>query len=311
MERGSAGGEAPSLALMTFVLTAVALVAFAANSVLCRLALGGEAIDPWSFTAVRLGTGALALVALTVGRRRRLAAGRDEESAESGFLETSLVDRWAEWKRAGYLVLYALPFSLAYVTLDTGTGALLLFAAVQLTMIVLGLRAGERPRSLEWLALLGAAAGMVYFVLPGVTAPDPFGAALMVAAGVGWGLYSIAGKSAADPAVATADAFLRSALVVVPVTAIAWSLLAITPYGLLLATISGVLTSGIGYVLWYAALGHLSATRAALVQLSVPIIAAAGGVAFLAEVVTLRLVIASVVILGSIALGVAARREAG
>lgn len=130
----------------------------------------------------------------------------------------------------------------------------------------------------------------------------------MVAAGVGWGFYSIAGKGAGDPAVATADAFLRSALAVVPLTAIAWGLLSLTPHGLLLATISGGLTSGIGYVIWYAALRHLSATRAALVQLSVPIIAAGGGVTFLAEAVTPRLVIASVVILGSIAIGVAARR---
>jgi len=293
---------------MTFVLTALALVAFAANSVLCRLALGGEAIDPWSFTAMRLGTGALVLLALTVGRRRRLAVELAREGTEAGIIETGPVARRAGWKRAGYLGLYALPFSLAYVSLDTGTGALLLFGSVQLTMIALGLRAGERPRPLEWLAFMGAAGGMVYFVLPGVTAPDPIGAALMVAAGVGWGFYSIVGKGAGDPAVTTADAFLRSALIVVPLTVMAWSLLSMTPYGLLLATISGTLTSGIGYVIWYAALRHLSATRAALVQLSVPIIAAVGGVTFLAEAVTLRLGIASVVILGSIAIGVAARR---
>jgi drug/metabolite transporter (DMT)-like permease len=285
---------------MTFVLTVLALVAFAANSVLCRLALGGEAIDPWSFTVVRLGTGALVLVALTVRRRRTLSTGSVSESGS--------VDRWSNWKRAAYLVLYALPFSLAYVSLDAGTGALLLFGAVQLTMIALGLRAGERPRLMEWLAFLGAAGGMVYFVLPGVTAPDPLGAALMVASGVGWGFYSIAGKGAGDPAVTTADAFWRAALVVVPAITLVFTLLSVTSYGLLLATVSGALTSGIGYVIWYAALRHISATRAALVQLSVPIIAAAGGVAFLAEAVTPRLVIASVVILGSIALGVAARR---
>ena len=266
------------------------------------------------------------LVALTAKRRRKRgnagsnkrssrAAGAAAEGTDlvgaggtrSGDAKVVAIDGRAGWTRAGYLVLYALPFSLAYVELDTGTGALLLFGAVQLTMLTLGIRAGERPAVLEWLALAGAAGGLAYFVCPGATAPDPLGAALMVAAGVGWGFYSIGGKGAGDPATTTADAFWRAALFVVPVTAVAYTALAITPYGVVLATISGALTSGLGYVIWYAALRHLSATSAALVQLSVPIIAAAGGVAFVAEAVTLRLVIASVVILGSIALGVAAR----
>lgn len=239
---------------------------------------------------MRVGTGALALVALTA--RRSPAA-----------------DRRADWRRAGYLVLYALPFSLAYVALDTGTGALLLFGGVQLTMIGLGIRAGERPGWVEWLALLGAAGGVVYLVSPGATAPAPLGAALMLTAGVGWGVYSIAGKGAGDPTLATADAFRRAALIVAPATALAFPLLSITPRGALLAAISGALTSGIGYAIWYAALRDLSATRAALVQLSVPALAAAGGVAFLSEAVTPRLAIASVVILGSIAVGVARRRR--
>jgi drug/metabolite transporter (DMT)-like permease len=292
---------------MSFVLTVLALVAFAANSVLCRLALGGETIDPWSFTAVRLGSGALMLLLLTARRRaseRRTRNGSTASAAPGSSL--------GEWKRAAYLVLYALPFSLAYVVLDTGTGALLLFGAVQLTMIVLGLVGGERPAALEWIGLLGAAAGMVYFVLPGVSAPDPLGAGLMTVAGIGWGLYSLAGKApgggATGPAVMTTRAFTRAAVVVVPLTALAAASLSLTVHGLLLATISGAVTSGLGYVIWYAALRYLTATRAALVQLSVPVIAASGGVAFLSEEVTARLVIASIVILGSIAVGVTARR---
>lgn len=276
-------------ALVPFTLTAIALVAFAANSVLCRLALGGESIDPWSFTAVRLATGALTLLALTAKRRSSAGAQGD-------------------WKRAGYLVLYALPFSLAYGELDTGTGALLLFGSVQLTMIALGIRAGERPGPLEWLALLSAAGGVVYLVFPGVTAPDPLGAVLMLAAGLGWGLYSLAGKGAGDSTVTTSNAFQRAAMIVVPATALALPYLSITPFGALVATVSGALTSGIGYAIWYAALRDLSAPRAALVQLSVPVLAAAGGVVFLSEAITPRLVVASVVILGSIGVGVAGRR---
>jgi len=264
------------------------MIAFAANSVLCRLALGDESIDPFSFTAIRLGAGALALALLTLRRPRR--AGNAED-----------------WKRAGYLVLYALPFSLAYVELDTGTGALLAFGGVQLTMIALGIRAGERPGALEWLGLLGAAGGVVYLVSPGVTAPEPLHAAMMLAAGVGWGAYSFAGKGTSDATLTTTAAFNRAALIVIPATALAFSQLSISGIGALYAVISGAVTSGIGYAIWYLALRDLTATRAALVQLSVPVLAAAGGVALLSEVVTTRLAIASIVILGSIALGVAGR----
>lgn len=274
---------------MTLVLTALALVAFAANSVLCRLALGDDAIDPWSFTAIRIGTGALVLFALT--RRTASCASLSRPS----------------YRRPLYLLLYALPFSLAYVELDTGTGALLLFGAVQLTMIALGLRAGERPGTLEWLGILGAAGGVVYLVFPGLSAPDPLGAALMIVAGVGWGAYSVAGKGAPDPTRTTGDAFLRASFVAVPVAALAFPVLSITPRGAALAAVSGGLTSGVGYAIWYAALRGLTATRAALVQLAVPVLAAAGGVVFVSEAITARLVLAGTLILGSIALGLAGR----
>ena len=219
-------------------------------------------------------------------------------------------DTRAGWTRACYLVCYAVPFSLAYVQLRVGTGALLLFGGVQLTMILLGLGAGERPGALAWLSLLGAAGGVVYLVYPGVTAPDPLAALLMIVAGVSWGFYSIAGKSAGDPAVATADAFRRAAAIVVPVTALAYPYLSLTPRGALLAVLSGALASGCGYVAWYSALCCLSATDAALVQLAVPALTAAGGVVFLSEAVSVRLAVASAAILGSIAIGVAAKRGA-
>ncbi len=281
------------MALRPLLLTITALIAFAANSVLCRLALGDGAIDAWSFTAVRLGAGALTLVALVA--LRRLPSEPTAGSRRGAF----------------FLILYALPFSFAYLALDTGTGALLLFGAVQLTMIGLGWRGGERPAALEWLGLLGAAAGVMYLVSPGVTAPDPIGAAVMVLAGVGWGLYSVAGKSAGqsggNPTVVTAANFRRAALVVVPLSVVAIPWMQLSLQGVLLATASGALASGLGYSIWYAALQHLSATRAALVQLAVPALAAGGGVLLVDEQITMRLAVASAVILGSIALGTVGR----
>lgn len=278
--------------MLPALLTVITMVAFAANSVLCRMALGDISIDPYSFTAIRLAAGAATLLLVSGLRRRR----RTATTAPS-------------WWGAAFLVLYALPFSLAYVRIDTGTGALLLFGAVQLSMIGLGVQRGERPSALEWLGLAGAALGVVYLVSPGASAPDPVGAVLMIGAGVGWGLYSMAGKGAADPVFVTATNFRRAALVVVPATALVFATRSLSWTGVGYAAASGALASGLGYAIWYAALTHLSATRAALVQLSVPVLAAAGGVLFIAEPVTHRLALASVVILGSIALGVMGRRR--
>jgi drug/metabolite transporter (DMT)-like permease len=274
------------------LLTACALVAFAANSVLCRAALGTGAIDAWSFTALRLASGAAVLTLLVA--RRSPGARRDGGS----------------WSGAALLTLYALPFSLAYIQLDTGTGALLLFGAVQLTMIAAGLVSGERPGALEWLGLAGAAAGVAYLVSPGVSAPAPAGALAMVAAGVGWGLYSLRGRRAGAPLLVTAGNFRRATLIVLPVAALAWSTLEFTPRGALLAAASGALASGLGYAVWYTALPHLTASRAALVQLAVPPLAAAGGVLAMGESITPRLLLASLVILGSIALGTLDRSRA-
>jgi drug/metabolite transporter (DMT)-like permease len=269
---------------VAFVLTLSALVAFAGNSVLCRLALGTRAIDAFSFTAVRLGSGAFALLVLNIGRQPLRVA------------------KTGSWRGAFFLVLYALPFSLAYVRLETGTGALLMFAAVQLTMLGSGLRLGERLLPFEWLGFVGAVGGVVYLVLPGLTAPNPIGAALMIAAGICWSGYSIIGKTAGDPASVTAGNFQRAALLIVPAVVLGRPWVSLSTKGVLLAAASGVLASGLGYTAWYGALKYLSVTRAALIQLCVPMIAAAGGVVFLGETITIRLILASALILGSVVL---------
>jgi drug/metabolite transporter (DMT)-like permease len=275
--------------VFVFVLTLFALVAFAGNSVLCRLALGARAIDAYSFTAVRLGSGALALLLLNIWRHPLHV--RTNRS----------------WRGALFLVLYALPFSLAYVRLDAGTGALLLFATVQLTMIGSGLRSGERLRRFEWFGFVGALGGVVYLVFPGLTAPNPVGAALMIVAGVGWGSYSIIGKTAGDPGSVTAENFQRAALLVVPPAVLAWPWLSLSVRGIVLAAASGVLASGLGYTAWYASIKYLPVTRAALVQLSVPVIAAIGGVIFLGEPILIRLIGATAIILGSVVLVITTR----
>lgn len=272
-------------------MTAVAMVAFATNSVLCRLALAHTAIDPASFTLVRIASGAAMLWLLArLTRRGHGIAG--------------------SWRGASALLAYAVCFSFAYVSLAAGTGALLLFGAVQATMVVKGLLAGERLSAVQWAGLALALLGLVALVAPGVTAPEPVGAALMVAAGVAWGAYSLLGRSSAEaPLVATAGNFLRAApLAVLPAAALALAGRASWDgAGLIYAVLSGALASGVGYALWYSALPGLTAARAASVQLSVPVITALGGVALLGETVSLRLALSSAAVLGGIALVVAGR----
>jgi drug/metabolite transporter (DMT)-like permease len=271
--------------------TAAAMVAFAANSVLCRLALGHATIDAPSFTTVRLVSGALTLLALasTLHRGREIAPR-------------------GGWPAAGALFGYAIAFSFAYLSLSAGTGALILFGAVQLTMILAALRAGERPGALQWLGFACAVVGLVYLVAPGVTAPSPLGALLMAFAGACWGVYSLLGRGSANPMLDTTANFLRAAPLAVVASAIAFAHMHVSSTGLLLATASGAVSSGLGYVIWYAALRGLTATRAAIVQLVVPLLAALGGVIFLGEEFTARLAIAGVLILGGVALAIAARR---
>jgi len=270
----------------TAVLTLVALTAFAANSILCRAALGGGAIDAASFSTVRLLSGAVTLALLVQLGGRRLAGS---------------------WWSAGYLFLYAVPFSFAYQSLATGTGALILFGAVQATMLIAAVLAGERPGVLQWVGLATALGGLVYLVLPGVSAPEPIGSALMAVAGVGWGVYSLRGRGASDPLAETAGNFVRTLPMVAVVSAAALSDVHITAPGAVLAVSSGAVASGVGYAIWYAALGGLTATIAATVQLSVPVLAAIGGVLFMAEAITARLLLASLLILGGVALALLGR----
>jgi drug/metabolite transporter (DMT)-like permease len=267
------------------VLTVLALIAFAGNSVFCRLALAEPIIDPASYTAVRLITGAVTLWIIAAFRRK-------ESFGKSG----------GSWISAAMLFLYAVTFSFAYISLSTGTGALILFAAVQITMIAVGLYTGERPEILEWLGLFIAIAGLIYLVSPGITAPPILGSVLMAAAGIAWGTYSLRGRGAGDPVGVTTANFLRTVPLAIGVVLLWLPTLTITPMGFLWAALSGSITSGVGYVLWYAALPRLTATRAATVQLAVPVLAALAGVFVLSEAITLRLIISAVVILGGVGL---------
>jgi drug/metabolite transporter (DMT)-like permease len=213
----------------------------------------------------------------------------------------------ADWRAASMLFAYLACFSFAYLTLPAGTGALILFGAVQLTMLGAGLLGGERLAPLAWCGVALAAAGLVWLMLPSVAAPSPASAALMAAAGVAWGAYSLRGRGVSDPLAATAGNFARAAPLTLLFGLAFVARAHAAPGGAALAVASGALTSGIGYVVWYAALAHLTAMRAAAVQLAVPLIAAFGGVAFLAEAFTPRLALASVAILGGIALVLAAK----
>lgn len=275
-------------------LCVAALLAFAANSLLCRAALGPGlvVIDAASFTTVRIASGAAALLVVALLRRSRPAHG--------------------SWASAAALFAYAIAFSLAYRLIPAGAGAFLLFGSVQVTMIGTDLVRGGRPRPAEWAGLLLSLGGLAYLAAPGAQSLSARGALLMAAAGVAWGIYSLRGRGTTDPASVTTDNFLRAvplALAASLVSGGVTGLAASGARGLALAAISGAVTSGLGYVLWYAALRSLSATRAAVVQLSVPVLAAAGGVLLLGEAPSPRLLSAAPIILGGVAL--AALRRAG
>ena len=272
---------APSVRLAT----CVAMIAFAGNSLLCRVALRDTAIDAASFTSVRIVSGALVLWLIV---RLRQQPGT---AAGSG-----------NWPSALALFVYAAAFSFAYLGLSAGTGALLLFGAVQATMIGVGLWRGERFSLSQMTGLLLACTGLIGLLLPGLSAPPPLSAALMLASGVAWGIYSLRGKVAGDPTRITAGNFLRATLPALLLGALGMHEGRMDTAGLVYAIASGALTSGMGYAIWYVAIRGLRATTAATVQLSVPVIAALGGTLFLGEAVTARLMLASVAILGGIAL---------
>jgi drug/metabolite transporter (DMT)-like permease len=264
----------------TLALTAVAMLAFAGNSLLCRLALQHSGIDPASFTSVRLTSGAVVLWALLRWRGQRPAG---------------------DWGSAAALFVYAAAFSFAYLSLSAGTGALLLFGAVQATMLGWGLWRGQRLGWGQTAGLMLALGGLVALLLPGVTAPPAVGALLMLAAGVAWGVYSLRGRGAGDPTAVTAGNFVRASALAVPLALAALPWARVDVAGLLWALCSGAVTSGLGYAIWYTALKGLQPTSSASVQLSVPVLTALGGVALLSEPLTLRLALCSAAILGGIA----------
>jgi drug/metabolite transporter (DMT)-like permease len=282
----------PSSIARTVALTTLAMLAFAANSLLCRMALQQQSIDAASFASVRLISGALML--WVIMRWRTGPAVRPR----------------SEWLAATMLWAYVAAFSFAYITLPAGSGALILFGAVQLTMFSVGLATGERFSLPAWGGFVLAVGGLLYLVSPGLAAPPLLGTLLMAGAGIAWGVYSLRGRGAGEPVAATAGNFMRAVPLALIVSGSSFFLIG-APHananGIVLAIASGAITSGLGYVLWYAALPHLSSLRAATVQLSVPPLAAIGGVLLLSEALTMRLVMASAAILGGIALVLASR----
>jgi drug/metabolite transporter (DMT)-like permease len=274
-----------------FGLTSLAMIAFASNSLLCRAALTQTNIDAATFTFVRIFSGAAALWLIIKMRR------------------TPWKDA-GNWFSAAALFVYAAAFSFAYNTLSAGTGALLLFGAVQATMILWGFRKGERLHAIQIVGLVMAVTGLVVLLLPGLSAPSLSGSILMLGAGVAWGIYSLRGKGEKNPAGATAGNFLRAVpfAAIVSVMLFPWARLDRT--GIDYAVISGAITSGLGYVIWYSALPGLKAAGAATVQLSVPVLAATGGILLLGEPITFRYFVASIAVLGGIALVIVEKNSA-
>ena len=286
--------------LKTAGLTALALLAFAGNSVLCRLALDSGQIDAGSFTVIRLVSGALALWILLALRHAWAASAPQPEIKE--------YQERGHWCSAALLFTYAAAFSYAYLSLDTGVGALILFACVQFTMIGYGLWRGQRLNSLEWLGLGLALIGFVYLIYPDLTSPSFIGFVLMALAGIAWGGYSLMGRGAPDPMGKSARNFIFTAPFVAVLALASLNGAEITPRGAALAIASGALASGLGYAVWYAALQNLSPTLASVSQLLVPVIAAVGGVLWVGEPLGLRLLVSGLLVLGGIFLVISARR---
>jgi drug/metabolite transporter (DMT)-like permease len=311
--------------------TVVAMLAFAGNSVLCRLALEQGSIDPASFTSLRLLSGALMLSILLVSIPKLMAQktafadnGTDKlalnisdelDPAELNVNEKSLNPeafittstrlfslRQSSWAGGLSLFVYAAGFSFAYITLPAGTGALILFATVQITMLSYALVKGARFSFGQWFGFAVALVGLVYLFLPGISAPPLLGALLMVAAGIAWGVYSILGKRVINPSQSTAENFIRASIITLLLSLIFIDSMSISIQGLLFAVASGAITSGIGYAIWYAVIPLLKAASSASLQLTVPVIATVGGVIWLGEEVSVRVALASISILGGVAM---------
>ncbi|WPJ93967.1 DMT family transporter [Coraliomargarita algicola] len=274
-------------------LPALTLIAFAGNSVLCRLALEEGAIDPHSFTSLRLLGAAIVLGPLSI----RIAPNRS-----TGWTHGS-------WRSGLALYAYAAAFSMAYLSLSSGTGALILFGAVQITMLVAAHRRGERMHPQQWIAFTVAIAGIIYLVSPGVSAPNPLGALLMLVSGIAWGLYSIAGKNRTSPTLTTSGNFLRATPLALAGSVCALASMQLSLPGVILALLSGSITSGLGYVLWYTALPKLTTTQAAVAQLLVPLLATLGGIVFIDEQFTVRLAIASALVISGVAWSITRKNE--
>jgi len=283
------------LELVTRVIlyTAFALVAFAFNSILCRLALQSGEIDAVGFTLIRLISGAAALMAISY-----FFGGATADNRERG-----------NWISAFFLFAYAICFSLAYISLTTATGALILFSSVQLTMIAIGLIRGERPGLMEWIGLLLALAGLVWLVFPGLAAPSLPSSALMAAAGIAWGVFTLRGRGSKNALAEMTGNFLRSVPMIILISLPFIYQIKLSASGVIFAILSGAAASGIGYSVWYSVLKYHTATRAAILQLAVPVLAAFGGVIVLSETVSLRLVLASALILCGIGLAVVGRKQ--
>lgn len=278
--------------MRTFALTAAALIGFAANSLLTRAALGSGMLDAATFALVRLIAGAVTLAVLVRVRNRPV---RD----------------YGSWVSAIALGVYIVPFTLAYSRINASVGALVLFGAVQVTMIGAGLIRGERPARVDWIGVLLAIGGLVVLTVPGVTAPDPIGIAMMAIAGVCWGVYSLVGREAPDPLAATAGNFARATVAGILFATVSGSSRHLTPHGLLLATASGSLASGVAYTFWYAALPALAAWRAAVVQLIVPVLTALSAALILGEALTSRLTLATTLVLLGVLLTIVPRWHKG
>jgi drug/metabolite transporter (DMT)-like permease len=296
--------------LRLIIGTATAMLAFAGNSVLCRLALEQLTIDPASFTSIRLISGAIVLIVLMLSipklMRPKIPPRTDEEAnsnevhANKSFRLFSL--KQSSWLGGFSLFAYAAGFSFAYISLPTGTGALILFAMVQITMLSYALVKGSRFSLAQWFGFAMALVGLVYLFLPGISAPPLLGATLMGIAGIAWGVYSILGKRVANPTQSTTENFIRASIITLLLSLIFINDISISLQGAVLAIASGALTSGIGYAIWYAVLPFLKAASSASLQLTVPVIATIGGVVWLGEEVSIRLALASISILGGVAI---------
>jgi|TARA_B110000037_G_scaffold167679_1_gene189931 drug/metabolite transporter (DMT)-like permease len=266
-----------------FILTSLALIAFAANSVLCRLALGNNVIDASSFTIIRLLAGAIVLFCIVL-----FSKGKTSTTSKGSLLSSFM------------LFLYAITFSFAYLSLDTGTGALILFGAVQITIIIHTLLSGNKLRPLEWLGVIISFLGFIYLISPGVSSPSIIGFILMTIAGISWGIYTIKGQTSKNPLRDTTYNFIKTLPFITILYIATMTQSNYSTEGILLAVIAGGVTSGIGYTIWYMAIRGLSSIQSAVLQLLVPVIAAFSGVIFISEIITVRLTVSSILILGGV-----------